>query len=59
MHLLQKSPKYAFAYARMQMHNYPKPTHHTMCKGITHTFVTGKWTATRFLEVSALSLKKY
>ena len=28
MHLLQKSPKYAFAYAGMQMHNYPKPIHH-------------------------------
>ena len=25
MHLFQKYPKYAFAYASMQMHNYPKP----------------------------------
>ena len=25
MHLYQKWPKYAFAYAHMQMHNYPKP----------------------------------
>ena len=27
MHLFHKSPKYAFAYASMQMHNYPKPIH--------------------------------
>ena len=27
MHLFQKLPKYAFAYADMQMHNYPKPTY--------------------------------
>ena len=25
MHLFQKSPKYVFAYAGMQMHNYPYP----------------------------------
>jgi hypothetical protein len=25
MHLLKKCPNYAFAYAHMQMHNYPKP----------------------------------
>jgi len=25
MHLIKKWPKYAFAYASMQMHNYPKP----------------------------------
>ena len=28
MHLFQKHLKYAFAYARMQMHNYPKPSDH-------------------------------
>ena len=27
MHLYQKWPKYAFAYAHMQMHNYPKPSY--------------------------------
>ena len=27
MHLFQKCLKYAFAYARMQMHNYPKPSY--------------------------------
>ena len=27
MHLLKKWSKYAFAYASMQMHNYPKPTY--------------------------------
>ena len=27
MHLLQKRPKYAIAHARMQMHNYPKPSY--------------------------------
>ena len=32
MHLFQKSPKYAFAYASMQMHNYPKPTHYNQKK---------------------------
>ena len=26
MHLCKKWSKYAFAYASMQMHNYPKPT---------------------------------
>jgi len=26
MHLFKKWSKYAFAYATMQMHNYPKPT---------------------------------
>ena len=26
MHLYKKWPKYAFAYASMQMHNYPEPT---------------------------------
>jgi len=25
MHLFKKWSKYAFAYASMQMHNYPKP----------------------------------
>ncbi len=25
MHLYKKWPKYVFAYAHMQMHNYPKP----------------------------------
>jgi hypothetical protein len=25
MHLYEKWSKYAFAYAHMQMHNYPKP----------------------------------
>jgi hypothetical protein len=29
MHLYKKWPKYAFAYAHMQMHNYPKPK--TLC----------------------------
>ncbi len=28
MHLLKKWSKYAFAYAHMQMHNYPKPSEH-------------------------------
>jgi hypothetical protein len=28
MHLFKKWSKYAFAYASMQMHNYPKPTYH-------------------------------
>ncbi len=28
MHLSKKWPKYAFAYAHMQMHNYPKPSDH-------------------------------
>ena len=28
MHLYPKWPKYAFAYAHMQMHNYPKPSNH-------------------------------
>ncbi len=27
IHLLKKWSKYAFAYASMQMHNYPKPTY--------------------------------
>jgi hypothetical protein len=27
MHLYLKRPKYAFAYAHMQMHNYPKPSY--------------------------------
>jgi len=27
MHLFKKWSKYAFAYASMQMHNYPKPIH--------------------------------
>ncbi len=27
MHLYNKWLKYAFAYAHMQMHNYPKPTY--------------------------------
>jgi len=27
MHLFQKYPKYAFAYASMQMHNYPDPSY--------------------------------
>jgi len=27
MHLFKKWSKYAFAYASMQMHNYPKPSH--------------------------------
>ena len=27
MHLYPKWPKYAFAYAHMQMHNYPKPSY--------------------------------
>ncbi len=27
MHSSKKWLKYAFAYARMQMHNYPKPSH--------------------------------
>ncbi len=26
MHLYEKWSKYAFAYAHMQMHNYPKPS---------------------------------
>ncbi len=26
MHLFKKWAKYAFAYASMQMHNYPKPS---------------------------------
>ena len=26
MHLYKKWPKYAFAYASMQMQNYPKPS---------------------------------
>ena len=31
MHLFQKSPKYAFTYASMQMHNYPNPSNdHSM-----------------------------
>ena len=28
MHLFQQSPKYAFAYASMQMHNYPNPNYY-------------------------------
>ena len=28
MHLFKKWSKYAFAYASMQMHNYPKPSHY-------------------------------
>jgi hypothetical protein len=28
MHLYEKWSKYAFAYAHMQMHNYPKPSDH-------------------------------
>ncbi len=27
MHLYEKWSKYAFAYAHMQMHNYPKPSY--------------------------------
>ncbi len=27
MHLYKKWSKYAFAYAHMQMHNYPKPSY--------------------------------
>jgi len=27
MHLFKKWSKYAFAYATMQMHNYPKPNY--------------------------------
>ena len=27
MHLFQNLPKYAFVYADMQMHNYPKPSY--------------------------------
>ena len=27
MHLFKKWSKYAFAYASMQMHNYPKPSY--------------------------------
>ncbi len=27
MHLCQKLPKYAYAYAHMQMHKYPKPSY--------------------------------
>ncbi len=30
MHLFKKYSKYAFAYASMQMHNYPKPNEHFM-----------------------------
>ena len=33
MHLFQKLPKYAFAYACMQMHNYPKPNNNTSDNG--------------------------
>ena len=40
MHLFQKSPKYAFAYASMQMHNYPKP--------IYYYFITEKLTPLAF-----------
>jgi len=29
MHLFKKWSKYAFAYASMQMHNYPKPSYYT------------------------------
>ena len=29
MHLCKKWLKYAFAYASMQMHNYPKPNNNT------------------------------
>ena len=28
MHVGKKCPKYAFAYASMQMHNYPKPSYY-------------------------------
>jgi len=28
MHLFAKWSKYAFAYARMHMHNYPKPIYY-------------------------------
>ena len=30
MHLFKKWSKYAFAYASMQMHNYPKPSHYNI-----------------------------
>jgi len=30
MHLFKKWSKYAFAYASMQMHNYPKPIHYSL-----------------------------
>jgi len=30
MHLFKKWSKYAFAYASMQMHNYPKPINHAV-----------------------------
>ncbi len=34
MHLFEKWLKYAFAYAYMQMHNYPKPNYNSIkiCK---------------------------
>ena len=30
MHLCKKWSKYAFAYASMQMHNYPKPSYNPL-----------------------------
>ncbi len=30
MHLFKKQSEYAFAYASMQMHNYPKPSNNTV-----------------------------
>ena len=32
MHLYKKWPKYAVAYASMQMHNYPKPNYYNFKK---------------------------
>jgi len=35
MHLFKKWSKYAFAYASMQMHNYPKPTHYVQAQTVS------------------------
>ncbi len=36
MHLFKKCLKYVFAYALMQMHNYPKPSNKVATSKIDH-----------------------
>ena len=51
MHFYQKWPKYAFAYAHIQMHNYPKPNNKGSHSGHFHT-------AKNYIERKMIILEK-